>query len=395
MSGQAILFAVAALFLSAAAFPFVLYAPSLRLMRRLGVVSPARPVPGAAPAVRRFAVCVCAYNEETVIRDKIENMLALRREAGLPVDLLLYVDAATDATARIAQAYEPAVRVVVAEERHGKSHGMNRLVALATEADVLVFTDANVTVAPDALARLRPYFADPTVGCVCGHLGYVNAEASATAAVGSAYWRREEAIKALEDATGGVIGADGSLFALRRACHRPVPDDIIDDFYLPLAVTCDGHRVVRAEDVRAFEHTPTDSADEFRRKIRIACQAMNVHRLMAPRLRRLHWTLRYKYAAHKLLRWLALPSAALGAACALAAVWLAWGAAAAAGVAAAGMAALAALAVSRRPLARRGREVLLALAATTLGVARSLRGERFQTWTPPGGRVSQPGKADI
>lgn len=396
MSSQAILFGLAFLFFLAAAFPFVLYAPSLRLMRHLGISAPARPVPGDTAEVRRFAVCVCAYNEEPVIRDKLENMLGLRRHTGLPVDLLLYVDAASDGTAAIARDFAPGVRVVEASARHGKSHGMNRLAALAAEAgaDVLVFTDANVMVAPDALERLRRHFRDPSVGCVCGHLSYVNADASATAAVNGAYWAREEVIKRLEAETGGVIGADGSLFAVRTACHRPVPDDIIDDFYLPLAILCDGHRVTRADDVRAFEHTPTEGGEEFRRKVRIACQAWNVHRLLWPRLRRLHWTLRYKYVAHKLLRWLALGNALIGGLLAVAGVWAGAGAWAAAVLVGAAGLLMAAVGLTPHPLAERGREVLRALAATSLGLLRSLRGERFQVWAPPGGRVSQPGSAD-
>src|SRR3546814_6200418 len=80
------------------------------------------------------------------------------------------------------------LRVFAAEERHGKSHGMNTLVQ-AAQGDVVVFTDANVTVDPAALAALRRSFADPIVGCVCGHLVYTNGDEGATAAVGSFYWR--------------------------------------------------------------------------------------------------------------------------------------------------------------------------------------------------------------
>src|SRR3546814_2236427 len=83
------------------------------------------------------------------------------------------------------------LRVFAAEERHGKSHGMNTLVQ-AAQGDVVVFTDANVTVDPAALAALRRSFADPIVGCVCGHLVYTTGDEGATAAVGSFYWRSEE-----------------------------------------------------------------------------------------------------------------------------------------------------------------------------------------------------------
>jgi len=60
------------------------------------------------------------------------------------------------------------------------------------------------------------HFADPRIGCVCGHLIYTNRDANVTAQIGSLYWRSEELIKRLETRTGSVMGADGSLFAVRR-----------------------------------------------------------------------------------------------------------------------------------------------------------------------------------
>jgi hypothetical protein len=46
---------------------------------------------------------------------------------------------------------------------------------------------------------------------------------------------------------------------------------------------------------------------------------------------------------------------------------------------------------SRHPFIGRLREIFLALLATTLGLLRSLRGERFQTWRPAESRVVHPG----
>ncbi len=322
-----------------------------------------------------------------MIEEKIHNLLELRRHTELPVDLLVYVDAATDRTADILRPYSDRLHLLVATERRGKSAGMNRLVGMTT-ADILVFTDANVMMEPDALTRLQPYFADPTVGCVCGHLVYTNSTETSTAAVGAAYWRSEEELKQLDSETGGVIGADGSIFAIRASLHRPVPDDIIDDFYLSLSILCDGHRVVRADDVRATETSAVDSADEYRRKVRIACQAFNVHRLMRRRLRSLHWTLRYKYVSHKLLRWLSPLNASVGTlffALAMA-TWLAWPV----GLLILVLATTSVDFLVTGPVPapfQRLRDIALALAGTAVGVLRSLRGERFQTWRPPQSRA--------
>ena len=129
------------------------------------------------------------------------------------------------------------------------------------------FTDANVQLDEDGFAHLARYFSDPDIGCVCGHLIYVNSEESSTASVSSAYWRLEELIKKLESDTGDVMGADGSIFAIRRSFHRKVPNDIIDDFFTSFSILCDGKRVIRAPELMAYERSDASSTVEFRRKV--------------------------------------------------------------------------------------------------------------------------------
>jgi len=384
------LFACACLLAAAGLHPFTTYPLSLAalawLRPRPVALRPAAPGSGpdagsGAGAAPRVALCVCAYNEEAVIAAKAENMAALRR-AVPGLELLVYVDAASDRTAELLRAYECEITVVVSPVRQGKTHGMNTLVG-ATTAEFVVFSDANVLFAPDAIARLLARFADPAVGCVCGHLVYTATDGSATAATGSLYWRLEEAIKELETRSGSTMGADGSIFAIRRALHRAPPPDIIDDMYVSLSILCGGHRVVRAHDAYAFEQATARAGDEFRRKVRIACQAFNVHRLLRPRLARLGLLDRYKYVSHKLLRWFTaylLCAAGLCGAAGLAALgaWVALPPAALGG--------MALLAAARlRPLGPTGKavDVAAALLATGLGVVQSLRGKRFQVWTPP------------
>lgn len=378
MLGQQLL-AGACVFAAVGAHPFTTYPLSLALLDRL------RPRPAAAarpaPPASRVALCVCAYNEERVIRAKADNMVSLRKAApGL--ELLIYVDASSDRTAEILRGYENEIIVVASPTRHGKTYGMNTLIQ-QTGADILVFSDANVMFAPDSIPRLLQRFDDPEVGCVCGHLVYTRANDSATAVTGSLYWRLEETIKELESRSGSTMGADGSIFAIRRALHRPPPPDIIDDMYVSLSILCGGHRVVRANDALAYEEAATHAGDEFQRKIRIACQAFNVHRLLRADLAKLPLFDRYKYVSHKLLRWFAAYLLAAAALCF------------AAGLAVLGAWVLlllcvlsgAALLVAARlrpagPLGKLA-GIAAAFVATGLGVAQSMRGERFQTWTPP------------
>lgn len=373
-------FVLSALFLVAGLHPFVTYPVSLWLVEKIWrrQKNP-RPIRVRSPS--SFAICVCAYNEEAAIERKVLNMLALRRHVG-DLEILVYVDAATDRTAALLEPFRDEISVYVAPRRLGKTHGMNLLVERAT-AEIVVFTDANVLLDENCIEALAEAFRDERTGCVCGHLLYVNAEGSPTSSVGSAYWRLEEWIKERESVVGAVMGADGSLFAVRRALHRPVPPNLIDDMYLSLSVMCDGYRVVRARDAIAFEDSVTAPVEEFRRKVRIACQAFNVHRELWPRLRRLPLSVLYMYVSHKLVRWVSIYSLAL-AGLAQAAGLTAMGVPPdVTGLAVVGLAALLWWAGARRwPPFAQAREALIALVGAGVGIAEAFRGKQYQTWTP-------------
>lgn len=382
---------IAVVCLVLALHPFVTYPLSLLVLKisREGVSQKGasrkaanEEIAAAGPGAARvsFAVCMCAYNEERIIEQKILNLLALRqREPGLQI--LVYVDASSDRTAEILRRYAAVIDLHVAAERHGKTHGMN-LLSERANADVLVFTDANVMLDLDCLSDLRRHFADPQVGCVCGNLTYTNSDSSVTASSGSLYWRFEEALKRLESATGSMMGADGSIFAIRRELRHAPPDHIIDDMYVSLMALVDGHRVIQARDVRAYEESVSNATEEFGRKVRIACQAFNVHRLIWPRLRHADALTRYKYLSHKFIRWLSIYFLALAAIAFVAALICAGYPLIALALVALGViGAVLGYVWSLKPFAQIV-DVLMALAGAGLGVWRSIRGERFQTWTP-------------
>jgi cellulose synthase/poly-beta-1,6-N-acetylglucosamine synthase-like glycosyltransferase len=376
-----LLFVLGGIFLLLAIHPFVIYPLSLALVRRLVKVPDSLQVGKYRSQQKlRFAICMCAYNEERVIRQKVVNLLALRDHEP-DLEIFVYVDGATDRTAEILREYSEQIRLFVSPERHGKTHGMNLLVAQAT-AQIIVFTDATVLLDGEVMQKLRPYFDDSSVGCVCGHLVYTNSGESVTATSGSLYWRVEELIKKLEQDTGSVMGADGSLFAIRKALHHPPPDHLIDDMYVSFMILADGYRIVQAADAIAYEASVSDSREEFRRKARIACQAFNVHRFLWPHIRRLDPLTVYKYLSHKLVRWFTIYSLSLSLVFLLMALSLA-------GMPLAALllvfSILAALAIgclwTVKPFSQIA-DLLVALGGVGFGIWQSMRGKRYQTWVP-------------
>lgn len=372
-------FAGAGVLLLVSLHPFIFYPLTLRILRWANPrARHAAPPSEAQPA--SYAVCVCAYNEAPIIRTTIENLIALRRTTpGLQI--LVHIDGNGDGTADIAREYESQIDLVVSPERKGKTYGMNRLLSMA-KASIVLLTDATVRIDERAIPNLSKYFQDPEVGCVAGHLRYTNLDETSTAFVGSFYWRLEEGIKQLESDTGSVMGADGSIYAVRRALFQPVPEDMIDDMYISLAVLCDGYRIVRAPDVYAYEKSVTDTREEFRRKVRISCQAFAAHRALKPKIARLGALDRYKYVSHKLIRW--FTAYTLGAAGALfvGGIGLTLGAAVAAGLTVVALGVLGVgYFVGFRPVTVVA-DILVSFVATAIGVWKASAGHRIRTWEP-------------
>src|SRR5881227_1060039 len=121
---------------------------------------------GYLPSV---AVIVTAYNEESAIERRLANLRGLDYPPEL-VELVVTSDASTDRTEELAEA---AGARVIRNPRGGKVAAQDAAVR-ATEADIVAFSDANSTWAPDALRKLVRNFADPEVAYVCGRLNLTN-----------------------------------------------------------------------------------------------------------------------------------------------------------------------------------------------------------------------------
>src|ERR1700730_8329611 len=162
------LFAIGAVCVLIALWPFGPYQLTLivahRLCRFPPTPDPARIVPGQSD--QSISIWMCAYTEAPPIGAKVEDLLILREAAEGRLDILIYVDGATDDTASILEPYRDRVRLVIEGDRRGKTYGMNLLVA-QTRASIVMFTDANVRIHPSALSVLRPYFGYLTIGCLC------------------------------------------------------------------------------------------------------------------------------------------------------------------------------------------------------------------------------------
>jgi cellulose synthase/poly-beta-1,6-N-acetylglucosamine synthase-like glycosyltransferase len=280
--------------LVAVLWPFLFYPLILRALP----TRPETPVPGPPPSA---SLLFCAYNEADAMPEKLANLAMLKRRYPT-LELLAFDDGSSDGTGDLIAAQDGLVTLIRGPGRSGKAHGMKQLAARA-RGDILIFTDANVLLDADAIDHLLARYADPDVGGVLGSLHYIGADESATASVGSLYWRIEERLKDEESRTGNVLGADGSIFSIRRSLYPDFPDSVLDDLTVSMAVIFAGKRLVKAKDVIARERLVTARKDEYRRKVRIAARAWHTHGHLRPQLRQMAAVDRFKYASRKIVRW--------------------------------------------------------------------------------------------
>ncbi|MDZ4309649.1 MAG: glycosyltransferase [Cypionkella sp.] len=353
-------------------YPYAVYP---FLLRRL----PTKAVTPDPSATCSCTLVFCAFNEGRIMSEKLANIAALKaRHPDLQV--LAFDDGSKDDTAAQILARPDLLELVQGGGRNGKAHGMKLLAARAT-GDVIVFTDANVVLQEDAIDCIRAWHGDPKVGGLCGTLRYIGAQESVTASVGGIYWRLEEYLKMQESRSGNVMGADGSIFTIRRALYPDFPDTVLDDLTVSMATVFAGKRLIKVDDVVAYERLVAARGEEFARKIRIAARAYHTHLHLRPQLAQMAAVDRFKYASRKIVRWfgglfLILGTASFLLLCTIVSLWL--------GLAATtGLAAMIWLAprLGFKPLDT-VLEISLALIATLLGVIKALRGQTIVTWTP-------------
>lgn len=274
------------------AFLVYLYVGYPGLLWILGRIRP-RPVRkgSASPGV---TVLIPAHNEEAVIEDKVLNTLALDYPPDR-LEILVLSDGSTDGTVHRVQALlrggagekggPPAALTRVLDlPRAGKAQALNTG-ARAARGEILVFTDANIALAPDALRRLVENFADPEVGGVCGDKGYSSSPGSSTARGEGLYWRYDRWVKRLESRVGSVFASDGALHAVRRELYRPIRNPAsADDMAISMRVVLQGSRLVYEPAAVAVEAPPTDAGEEFRRKIRVTNHSMRALLDLGPAL---------------------------------------------------------------------------------------------------------------
>jgi len=249
------------------------------------------------------SLVISAYNEERILRLKIENSLALDYPAER-IERVVVSDGSTDGTEAIAREYEgQGVRLQAFPSRRGKVSCLNDVIP-TLRSELVVMSDANSMYETQSVRCLVRHFSDPRVGCVCGQLRYLNPSRLAAGEGERVYWGYEGLIKRLESARGSLLGATGAIYAYRRRLFRPVDPMMFCDDVIPSRIALDGSLTIYDPDARCTEEA-VDEAAEMRRRTRHASFGLRTMlRLGREALADGRPFVLYECVSHRILRWL-------------------------------------------------------------------------------------------
>jgi glycosyltransferase involved in cell wall biosynthesis len=192
-----------------------------------------------------ITVVVPAYNESATIVEKLANTLALEYPPE-SLEVIVASDGSEDGTnERVAQ-FGRGVRLLTLP-RLGKNGALTRAASDA-RGEILVFTDADTKLTERTLVRIAAPFADPDVGGVAGERrhGHESEPGRSAADQGKRLLRR------LMSRAGSVTSAEGQIYAIRRELFQPVPENVLDDFWISTRVVAAHRRLVYEPEAASY-----------------------------------------------------------------------------------------------------------------------------------------------
>jgi len=246
-----------------------------------------------APSI---TIIIPAYNEEKVIKNKIENTLNLYYPGELQI--LFVSDGSTDLTVSYINEYTDNVQLLDLKKRQGKAQAMN-LALKEASGEIIVFTDASIMLEKDSVWNIIQPFADSAIGCISGE-DHIDGEGSE-----GLYGKYELFLRNQESRLGSIVGASGSFYAQRKELVFPFLEGLAPDFLSVMNTVEKGYRVITYPLAKGVMTALKSNQDEFNRKVRTLIRGMTALFKKTNLLNPMRYPLFSLFLiSHKLFRWI-------------------------------------------------------------------------------------------
>ncbi len=271
---------------------------------RRGFPIPTIPADQELPDV---TLVIPAYNEMDCLKAKVENSLSLDYPKE-KLTIIFVVEGSNDGSEEYLNQLD-GIGVIGGPSRRGKIEAIN-MVMPTIQTQIVVFTDANTQLNPEAIKMIVRHYQNPEVAAVAGEKRVLIEEnAKATGAGEGIYWKYESFLKKLDSDLQTIVGAAGELFSIRTELFKPVEaDTLLDDFMISMRLAEQGYRIIYEPGAYAMEKPSFSMGEEKKRKVRISAggfQSMNrlIH-VMNPFK---YGLLAFQFISHRVLRWAVTP----------------------------------------------------------------------------------------
>ena len=217
------------------------------------------------------AVVVPAYNEDKVVLQTVQSLLACQHPAAF--EIIVVDDGSSDNTyalLREAFAGEKLVTVVT-QPNSGKPAALNHGISL-TKADIVITLDADTVFTRDTIVRLAAWFADPRIGAVAGNAKVGNRINFLTRCQALEYVTSQNLDRRALTILDSVTVVPGAVGAWRRAVLEAAggfsDDTLAEDADLTIRIERMGHVVAYEERAVALTEAPDTMRGFLRQRFR-------------------------------------------------------------------------------------------------------------------------------
>lgn len=211
------------------------------------------------------------FNEERVIKRKIENLLSINYPKD-KYEILIIDSGSIDGTVKIikdmGQQHDnhPRLRLITEEERKGKVSAVNLGNKYAC-GDVVLITDANSIFDKDVLKEITPHFKNPDVGAVSGRYLISNPDNILTGSE-DFYWQIEHINMLGESYLDSISTVIGTISAWKKDLMNFRSTTITEDLDMTIQVRRKGYRVKYEPEAKVYEPSATTPEDQIKQRRR-------------------------------------------------------------------------------------------------------------------------------
>jgi poly-beta-1,6-N-acetyl-D-glucosamine synthase len=222
--------------------------------------------------VTKVSVGICAYNEEQNIGYLLNNLLT-EQNLNKDTEILVVCSGCTDSTPQVVQRYadkDNRVRLIIEEERVGKSSAINKILEMY-KGDYVFLIPADVIPAKSSLSFMVDKISgDSDIGVLGGSPVPTNSEDGFSGYMSHLMWRiHNRTLRYLDNMNLGNH-ASGEFMVLRHGVVEKIPIDVVnDDAYIAVEAAMNGAKVKYCDEAKVYIKAPTNIPDYIKQRRRV------------------------------------------------------------------------------------------------------------------------------